>query len=504
MDLSKLSDAELMAAAGGGAPAGPDLSKMSDADLLRASAQKPQPSIKQTLAASPIGRMVHDTVRGASDLANMAFAPRGTPNVLDATGLEGRYQGAIQAQQNRPGYLAARTQADQMNDKAGPGLAEQFMPGVDNLVQGIGGLVTGGVTGMSAAQDSRTASQNAYRAENPNASMAANIAGGFMMSPKLPGAPAAIPKQVAPTLAQLNADKKAAYAIVDNSPMRISAKSIDGLHADLQTKLGRMGLTEKTMPKLAPKVDAALESLKDAAAADQTMQAMEIQRRIAGIAAGSPDKTERAAARIVQDGIDDLIGNLTPAQLSGPIDPAAIAAIPKARELASRSFKAEQLQKMFDKAKNNASGFGQSGLENSIRSEFRKLVNNERGFSRFSKPEQEAIKQVATGGKGMSLTNTLRQIGKLSPQGAIPLISEIGLVMAAGPGALALPAIGFAGRMGATALQKGAAKEAINLAALGKTATPVPRQPLLSAPRPPSLSQMPYGLLGPSLQPQNQ
>lgn len=43
-DLSQLSDAELMAAAGMGAPSGPDLSKMSDADLLAASAQRPQPT----------------------------------------------------------------------------------------------------------------------------------------------------------------------------------------------------------------------------------------------------------------------------------------------------------------------------------------------------------------------------------------------------------------------------------------------------------------------------
>lgn len=42
MDISKMSDAELMAAANAGAPARPDLSKMSDAELLAASAQKPQ------------------------------------------------------------------------------------------------------------------------------------------------------------------------------------------------------------------------------------------------------------------------------------------------------------------------------------------------------------------------------------------------------------------------------------------------------------------------------
>src|SRR6185312_6345977 len=110
----------------------------------------------------------------------------------------------------------------------------------------------------------------------------------------------------------------------------------------------------------------------------QTLQGMDIQRRIAGIASGSADKTERTAARIVRDGIDDFITNLQPAQLRGPVDQAAIDAIPQARDLASRSFKAQQLQDIIDKAANNSTGFSQSGYENALRNGFRKLLNNDR------------------------------------------------------------------------------------------------------------------------------
>ncbi|HEY2008423.1 MAG TPA: hypothetical protein VGH23_05510 [Rhizomicrobium sp.] len=46
-------------------------------------------------------------------------------------------------------------------------------------------------------------------------------------------------------------------------------------------------------------------------------------------------------------------------------------------------------------------------------------------------------------------------------------LDSVAMVMAAGPHALALPTVGFASRMAATALQKGAAQRAIDLAATG-------------------------------------
>jgi len=150
-----------------------------------------------------------------------------------------------------------------------------------------------------------------------------------------------------------------------------------------------------------------------------------------------------------------------------------------ARDFWKRASKAQLLQNIIDKARNNSTGFGQSGYENALRSGFRKLLNNERGIARFDQNERAAIKQVATGGMALSPTNILRNVGKLSPHGAIPLLSEVGMVMAAGPQALAVPAIGLAGRMGATVLQKAAANRAVDLAATGPAgAALLPTSPL--------------------------
>jgi hypothetical protein len=145
----------------------------------------------------------------------------------------------------------------------------------------------------------------------------------------------------------------------------------------------------------------------------------------------------------------------------------ALQDLTQARDYWKRYSQASQLQAILDKAGNNGTGFAQSGYENAIRSGFRKLANNDKGIARFSPDVQAAIKQVATGGNRLSATNVLRDVGKLSPQGAVPILAEAGMFMGGGAPALALPAAGLASRMAATALQKSAANRAIDLAATG-------------------------------------
>lgn len=468
------------------------------------------PSLLQTVAASPLGRLFHDAVMTPVEGVTNFMHP------VDFSPIEKPYANAIAAQQNRPGYADARAQANAMMKAKGSGFQDQVTAPLNSALSGLFGLVTGGVNGMNATADAQGASQQAYQKAHPISAGVGQALGGMMAMPE--GTAARVPTYVgdnpiitrlaqgpnptvlpnpamtsgAQSIAQVNAAKKAAYQVVDNSPMKIAAPGIQDLHSDLMDKLSRMGLTSDTMPTLTPKVATAMDSLYDAGASDQTLQAMDIQRRVAGIAAGSLDKTERTAARIVQDGIDDFITNLQPNQLSGPADPAAISALPQARDLASRSFKAQQIQDIMDKAANNSTGFSQSGYENSLRNGFRNLLNNPRGISRFNPGEVAAIKQVATGGSSLSATNLMRQVGKLSPQGAVPILAEIGAYGAFGPQALAIPAAGIAGRTGATLLQQNAAKNALNLALNG---APLAAQPAaLGLPAITSASRIPFGM----------
>jgi hypothetical protein len=228
----------------------------------------------------------------------------------------------------------------------------------------------------------------------------------------------------------------------------------------------------------------------DAARADvmqATGQKGQIARQIAGIEQNSPGAlaARGAAGAGTRARYMQLRNDLNAAETSrtnalanmqdqaqtiadGPAQ--ALQDLTQARDYWKRYAQASQLQAILDKAGNNGTGFAQAGYENAIRSGFRKLLNNDRGMAGFSPDVRAAIQQVATGGNRLSPTNLLRDVGKLSPQGAVPLLAEGGMLMTGHPGVLGVMGTGLAARMAATSLQRAAANRAIDLAATGGAA----------------------------------
>lgn len=479
----------------------------------------PQPSMLDRAIASPIGRGIHDiggsVISGIKGLEGMIPFMGGDQAAYETIrgAVNKPYEAALARNRNTPGYAAARQEQDANfagranSGLTTTGLTDQFMPSILPTVAGVAGLVTGGsLDASNAAADTQAAGQDAYASANPRLSKAANIAGGFLAGPEggLPSLPAPIPKQIAPSVSQLRADATTAYNAAHNSGVVTSAPSYDQMLADLNAKLAARGID----PTLHPNSTAVVKRLNDSAGTPMTFQQIDTQRRIAGhgIDASALNKGDKSMSRLIQDHIDDYVDNLKPADLVGGTNPQQAAAdLNNARDLYSRSAKATTIQNLIDKAGVNGSNYTASGLENSLRVQFRKLANNDRGMARFSQAEQAAIKRVATGGSPASMNNALRYLGKFSPQGFFPAIAEMGAVGVMGPGALALPAAGFAGRVGATAMTKAAANRAVDLAALGRTATAIPVTPALQLPQLTPLSRLPAGLLGSGLlQPQRQ
>lgn len=552
----------------------------------------PQPSAMDRFNAGPTGRFVHDAIiQPASGLAstvarNLPFIG-GTPvgNALGdmvqkgANTLFGEqgYQDALARTRNAPGYAAARTQADQGQGAHPSGFTDQMMAPVLPALAGLTGLM-GGSDSANANADAQAEGQQAYAKAHPVLSTVAGVGGGLLAGPEagLPKVGAAVPALKAPAIADLRAAAKQAYQKVDNSGVRVSTDSLNGMADSLQDKM-----VDRLDPTLHPEATAAYNRVmryatdQPEAAAPATFTQLDNLRRVVADAGGSIKPADRALARQILDHVDDYVGGLTSTDLdTSALDqarasltsatgqkgaaasqiksiemnkPGALAArgaagadaratymglrdqlpqleagrqsalsdfnaensqiqagpqstidaLKSARDLWSRSSKAQTLQNIIDKAKNNSTGFAQSGYENALRSGFRKLLNNDRGIARFSPAERDAIKQVATGGSAGSATNLLRQVGKLHPQGAIPLLSEGAMVLAAGPSALAVPAAGIVGRTGATLLQSAAAKRAVNLAARGPSAA-IPLNPAFQLPRLTSRSAIPLGLLGPA------
>jgi hypothetical protein len=278
--------------------------------------------------------------------------------------------------------------------------------------------------------------------------------------PKLKGT--YTPKPEAPTTAELGAAAKEAYRRADESGIAMTPESFEKMRGDLIADLQKEGID----PTLHPKATAAMKRIADETG-PMTLQKAETLRRVASDAMDTLEKSDARRAGNIVDAIDDYIENIKDSDLvSGEAKDAA--ALAEARGLYSRKRKAEEIERLMDRAKLSATGY-----ENGLRIEFRSLAKNDRKFRRFNKEEQAAIRRVAEGG---TAENALRLVGKLAPTGIVSggLSSGAGLVALGPAGAVGIPAAGFAARLGAEALTKRNAEKAAILMRRGKlNATPL-------------------------------
>jgi hypothetical protein len=182
------------------------------------------------------------------------------------------------------------------------------------------------------------------------------------------------------------------------------------------------------------------------------------------------------------DEIDDYIDSLSERDVVAG-DASKAKALREARNFYSRAKKAEELDKLVERAELSAPNFSASGMENALRTEFRALAKNDRRLRRFTKEEQEAIRRVAKGGP---MENTLRMLGKLAPTGVVSgaLSSGAGFVTGGPLGAVALPAAGAAARYAATQMTLRNAAMANELVRRGPLTPPPSPFSQLGAPGP--------------------
>ncbi len=280
----------------------------------------------------------------------------------------------------------------------------------------------------------------------------------------MPGGEAAM---VAKAPSALRAAAKTAYELVDRSGMLISPQAISDMAKGLEKKLADRAFH----PQLEPRANVALREVQNTAeqGTPATLQHMEVLRRIAGKAADTLDKGDKATSRIIQDHVNDFVQNLDKSQVIGNVDQPALDALGNARKLWSQAAKGDQIQSLIEKAKNRAPQLTASGMENALRTEFRKLAQNDRGMARFSPAEQKSIQDVARGGP---ISNTLRFLAGFSPKFKWNAAAGSGVgFMLGGPlGAAAVPLAGESARLVSTMMTKNAAKRASELVRGGKPA----------------------------------
>jgi hypothetical protein len=168
-------------------------------------------------------------------------------------------------------------------------------------------------------------------------------------------------------------------------------------------------------PALQPKTATALRTVfeeLDQYPGDISFKDIDVTRRVMRHVLDSPEKSERAAAHVIIDGIDDYVRGLNAPEGSALFD---------ARNFFSRGAKLEAVEAAMRKAENAAghgdlipSGAHQSRnkFDNAVRTQFAKILNNPRAARQFNADEREVMGALV---HGTNLQNVARRIGVLSP-----------------------------------------------------------------------------------------
>ena len=324
---------------------------------------------------------------------------------------------------------------------------------------GIGGAMGGASLGASQLAQALAAAprtQLAIGAVSPAAGEMVRQSGGGPVAQTAAelgtalaiGGPAAMSRTGGPpSIDQLRSASNAAYKAAEQAGAVFKPSAYDNFFAALVPDIRKAGFDVN----LHPKVSAVLTRLEAEQGKPQTLENLEILRRVTKSAAASPEADERRIAGMVQDKLDNFVANAGPADIMAGNAAVAVPALQQARKLWSQASKADTIETLMDRAKLSAPNFSGSGMENAVRTEFRALAKNERKMRLFTDAEQDAIRKVAMGGP---TENALRMLGKFAPTGVVSgaLSSGTGALFGGGIGAVALPTAGFAARQGATAL----------------------------------------------------
>ena len=248
----------------------------------------------------------------------------------------------------------------------------------------------------------------------PYARLAAALAGGLGVGRAQRAITAS--KVKIPTNEELKTASTKSYKEADDAGVVVSGKSFKKSVSEI----------EKTLDKAAfdsgmhPLVNNALNRLKTFKG-DPSLSRLDILRQVINNAAASLNKNERRIALIMRNDFDDFVKNLSPADVKIGDAQKGVAALESARGNWSKVAKDDIVTRAIEKAKNRGETVSGSGLENAIRIEFRKIAQKDEIMRRFSKEEQDAIRNVSNGD---FTANTLRRIGSFAPTGMKGMIAS--------------------------------------------------------------------------------
>jgi len=331
-------------------------------------------------------------------------------------------------------------------------------------VSGAGGVI-GGETGQSIGGD--TGRQIGGFIGSIAAPMAASAT---MAAPKLldSSKEKSLIKEAAPTIDRLKESAREVYKEIDNLGAVVDAGRVTGLVRDLNASIKSEGFNRR----IHPKVSAALDEISSAAGKNQKVTNLDTLRKVARSAAASIEPDEARLGNMMVGKIDDFMDNIDQSALVGGSAENVGEKYRHARQLWQRARKAEDIEYIFDKAKNQASGF-----ENGLRTQFRSLLNNKKKIKVYSSEEVDAIQKVVRGGGVENAAKAIGKFGFSEGQATSMLLGSLGVAggaaLGGSAGAVAVPLIGQVSKNLAQKLTRNNAEFVSQLVRSGKNSTSI-------------------------------
>jgi plasmid stabilization system protein ParE len=257
-------------------------------------------------------------------------------------------------------------------------------------------------------------------------------------------------KAAIPTRPEIKAASSAAYKRAEQGGGMLPQSDLGGFVQQAEKMLGAEAFDKGLHPNTLAALTRLYEDASNPQIAGHSVQGAEVLRRVLASAETkalkSPDGADdaRLAGKLLDD-FDDFVEQKLPT---------SSAEYRQARTLWNVQRKSQDIEQLFERAKNQAGGFNMSGMENALRTQFKQLADNPRRFRRFSEDERSAILQASRTG----ITQyTLRTLGKLTPNGSLPLLAAFAAEGLAPGSGLTLAGIGVAGKAGASYLRNRAA-----------------------------------------------
>jgi len=338
----------------------------------------------------------------------------------------------------------------------------EFLPGA--LTLGGGGVANALRYGVAPALASETAGQATEgTAFEPYARIAGALAGGAIGSRVGQASPTKLPSAK-------DIKQSAGYDQLDG-PMRaarLSGGSYKNIVKDLVDEAQNFGLTTDLRRQFGGTLADFHKRAQGSGGA--SLHDLELLRRSLRNAAGNTlDKSSQALSARLIEKLDDAVDGLSAANIAAGNQTGrpVIDALKEAREVYRTGSKAQLVEDAMTKAQSQA-----SGVENGLRIQFRRILDNPKLRRNFNKTEIDAIEQVA---KGNFTTNALRWLGSFglpidqgrSALGSLmgggvgaSIGSAVGGPVGAAIGAPLLMGVGTAARMGANSATRNAASVA--------------------------------------------